>query len=63
MMAKLPRTGLYVRLPDVELRWALRRAALDRRTDARQLLVDILTRWLHEAGYPVVSRDRGVRDD
>lgn len=62
-MTKLPRPGLYVRLPDVELRWALRRAALDRRSDARVLVVDILTRWLRDAGYPVVTADRGGRDE
>jgi hypothetical protein len=40
------RRGLYVDLPDTELRWALRRAALDRRITLRELVLEILTSWL-----------------
>lgn len=60
MMKRLPRAALYIRLPDVELRWALRRAALDRRTDVRELVVEILTAWLAEAGYPVTPYTTGA---
>jgi hypothetical protein len=37
---------LYVDLPDPELRWALRRAAIDRRLTLRELVLEILTAWL-----------------
>jgi hypothetical protein len=53
------RQGLYIDLPDGEVRWAIRRAALDRRTTARQLIADILTGWLSESGYPGPARASG----
>ena len=47
------RLGLYIEMPDPDLRWVLRRAALDRRITTRQLVADILRDWLHAAGYAV----------
>lgn len=47
--------GLYVDLADPEVRWSLRRAALDRRTTARQLVGQILRHWLATAGYAVAD--------
>lgn len=52
-MQTTTRAGLYVGLPNPDLRWALRRAAADRRTDTRRLVIDILTTWLRDAGYPL----------
>jgi hypothetical protein len=50
-MKTTSRAGLYVGLPNADLRWALRSAAADRRTDTRRLVIDILTAWLRDAGY------------
>lgn len=57
-MLRPSRAGLYVRLPDPDLRWALRRAAADRRTDTRRLVIEILSGWLADAGYGVGYPER-----
>jgi hypothetical protein len=44
-------SGLYVDLPNREMRWVVRRAALEHRCTIRQLVVEILSGWLAEHGY------------
>lgn len=54
-MTTRTRLGLYVALPNAELRWALRRAAADRRVDVRVLVISILNEWLRASGYRTPS--------
>jgi hypothetical protein len=44
-------TSLYVELPTPEMRWEIRRAALDSRSTIRELVTGILSAWLTEHGY------------
>ena len=45
------RPGLYVSVPDKELRWELKRAAVNERCTVAELVVRILTDWLQVRGY------------
>lgn len=44
------REGLYIALHDANLRWGLKRAALERRMPLRNLVADILRAWLEREG-------------
>jgi hypothetical protein len=47
----MQRLGLYVDLPGEELRWQVKRAALDARKTVRALVLSILKEWLTVHGY------------
>lgn len=45
---RVPR--IIIDVPDLDYRWALRRAAVDRRTNLSALITSILTPWLVQQG-------------
>ncbi len=45
---RIPR--IIIDVPNLDYRWALRRAAVDRRTNLSVLITGILTPWLIEQG-------------
>ncbi len=47
----MSRGGLYVAVRDRDLRWELKRAAVNERTTVRELVLRILSAWLTSHGY------------
>jgi hypothetical protein len=47
----MKRAALYVSIPDGEVRWQIKRAALEQRRTVRALVLDILIEWLRRHGY------------
>jgi hypothetical protein len=45
------KAAIYIDARDEQFRWQLRRAALDERCTARDLVLRILAAWLTERGY------------
>jgi len=53
---RVPR--VIIDVPDLDYRWALRRAAVDRRTNLSALITSILTPWLVEQGLITVPVEK-----
>lgn len=47
----MSKMALYVSIPDGELRWEIKQAALHERTTVRALVIGILSDWLTAHGY------------
>jgi hypothetical protein len=57
----MARSALYVAVPDGELLWTLKHAALDERVTVRKLVSDILVEWLRAKGYAIDAAMSPVR--
>lgn len=54
----MPANSIVTRVPE-DMRWTLKRAALDERTTTQQLVTDILGGWLRERGYLPADTRKG----
>jgi hypothetical protein len=46
----MPKEGIFAQVSD-ELRWGVKRAAVEERTTVKDLVTRILANWLSERGY------------
>ncbi|MEZ4492458.1 MAG: hypothetical protein R3C29_03985 [Dehalococcoidia bacterium] len=51
--------ALHISLPREDVKWNMKRAALERRTTVRELAEGILVDWLTENGYESPERADG----